>query len=1094
MGALPGQVAYNSTVPFGAQTLDQAAWSTGIAMEFIDGIIREAIELGGDASRVGLPASWPYGPLARNAVKADGSISPLLASQVQAYVNSPAALNDADFALEFGAPMGSSLPAGGYIDKPLTPSEKLAAEQQSFNQTQALLKLATGGSSSSGSSGGTYRSSSSGGSSGGGAGGGQSLDAQRAEDAQSLAAHQAKRDIDLAYQRALHALEADPNNPELIYRATQLAETQRQFDEQMAYQRQKDAQSLGLERARTFADYSANPGDAVAREYFLRQGANPVGNAINIFTGQPTGQQMTLSEVMQANAPLVGPALQGQMAGTPPPVETPEPLPTPGEETPQFAFGTRPEVTTDGWTKANKFITGDHPMGRPNPELNEVRVRNGQPETRVTPLSKMLGRRKRIPMYASGTDGIDPNDPWAWQNNDWNQADSVDSFGNFDSLYNPNNLAQPQSGSYQESTAISPTYNTTGQSNIAFGDPANPYVNQRTSGVPTNASTIAADPFYGTAYQGMDPSATVTNANSQYYGMSAQDAFDAMVRNNTSLAPYSGSLDALGQVTGSAPLTVVGPTADIPSMYGSNGYSRPYTQVANQGDAGILTGAQMSSGVTQSADPGAPGYVRPDYMPPLPSTSATQVGNLWDDQINRSVDSGAPGGPNITEEPIAPVQATPYRPVEPGTVTRDGATYQLNSGDYQLADGTYVRYDPLLKEYMPIQPGLTPIRSRDEFWSLPPSEQQKILTGQPTGYALVGNWRDNLFAGFNTPNPTMTPEKFAALSDAEKQQAMMTPQHQTGVTQDPQYLTRKDYGPMQSGLSGLLSLPSPTNNAFEIPWGSFATQAEADRLFTGSGDPQPQPDPGTLMKPWDDLSTAIEEKPDARWQIYTNPRISNNGATLAIGPDGSSYSGMDGIWKKIQLTNQEDGSPITTFEQLSTFLTNNGYSVDTSYSPSTGTSSPAPAAPTGTGVTTNTSGTSGGSGTTSGSTTSTGNTGTSGGTDTISQIAQLLGLSYGDQTYQNLPALQYALGNLAGGDYGNISNEPIEVPGLGLSLPGASSMMNYEMLQNLIQNGSFDLLNSLYTAGNVPLSLILKIAQARAPLGNAYDAGMIETV
>lgn len=97
MGALPGQVAYNSTVPFGAQTLDQAAWSTGIAMEFIDGIIREAIELGGDASRAGLPASWPYGPLARNAVKADGSISPL-ASQVQAYVNSPAALNDADSA------------------------------------------------------------------------------------------------------------------------------------------------------------------------------------------------------------------------------------------------------------------------------------------------------------------------------------------------------------------------------------------------------------------------------------------------------------------------------------------------------------------------------------------------------------------------------------------------------------------------------------------------------------------------------------------------------------------------------------------------------------------------------------------------------------------------------------------------------------------------------------------------------------------------------------------------------------------------------------------------------------------------------------
>jgi hypothetical protein len=108
-------------------------------------------------------------------------------------------------------------------------------------------------------------------------------------------------------------------------------------------------------------------------------------------------------------------------------------------------------------------------------------------------------------------------------------------------------------------------------------------------------------------------------------------------------------------------------------------------------------------------------------------------------------------------------------------------------------------------------------------------------------------------------------------------------------------------------------------------------------------------------------------------------------------------------------------------------------------------------------------------------------------------LAQLLGISYGNQTYQDLPALQYALGNLSGGEYDTISNSPIEVPGLGLSLPGANSMMNYEMLQKLIQNGSFDLLNSLYTAGNVPLSLILAMSKARAPLGSAYDSGLIET-
>ncbi len=164
MGALPGQVAYNSTVPFGAQTFDQAAWSAGIAMEFLNGIVDQARTLGGDASRVGLPASWPYGPLAPNAVKADGSVSPLLAQQVQAYVNSSAALNDADFAQTFGAPVGSSLPTGGYIDKPLSVSEQVALANQRLNEQKylsSLIQPASG--SSSGRSSTTSRSSSSGG-------------------------------------------------------------------------------------------------------------------------------------------------------------------------------------------------------------------------------------------------------------------------------------------------------------------------------------------------------------------------------------------------------------------------------------------------------------------------------------------------------------------------------------------------------------------------------------------------------------------------------------------------------------------------------------------------------------------------------------------------------------------------------------------------------------------------------------------------------------------------------------------------------------------------------------------------------------------
>ena len=53
--------------------------------------------------------------------------------------------------------------------------------------------------------------------------------------------------------------------------------------------------------------------------------------------------------------------------------------------------------------------------------------------------------------------------------------------------------------------------------------------------------------------------------------------------------------------------------------------------------------------------------------------------------------------------------------------------------------------------------------------------------------------------------------------------------------------------------------------------------------------------------------------------------------------------------------------------------------------------------------------------------------------------------------------------------------------------------MLFRSLQKIMANGGFDLLNSLYTAGNMPLSVILALAKARAPLGSAYDTSLIET-
>lgn len=1184
----PGMVP-TAGLPGQLPRIDYPSW-VGAA---VDGIIFNLRD--GSGANDGKPADWDssrYGDWNRIVQLAQypAGVPQAARTALYDYVQNSGAKGDLSYALGLGA---APSPSGNdYTTPPLTPSEQLARDQFEFQKTQAILKQIGGAVGSTSSS--VPRSSSTrslGGASGSGGnsgGSGSDLEAQRAADAQSLATYQAKRDIDLAYQQALNALQNDPNNPELAYKAAQLAETKRQFDEQMAYNRERDAKSLGLDTAKIIADYSANPGDAVAREYFLRGQAQPVGNAVNIFTGQPTGQQMTLSEVMRANAPLVGQALNNTLTGQPVEAqqraaqqEQPAPEAPQNDRTPAYAYGTgRPEITPDGWTRAKQFIAGDPQVpGVENPEHIKLRVRNGEPEAKVTPISRLFNGRRGMPRFATGTD------PWAWQGTDWNQADNFDAFGNvntdFGALYNPDNLAQPQSGAYQPSTASSPVYNSsTGGSNITFGSGKDPYFVQTTSGVPYNASMKANDPFFGTPYQGMSPNAVVTNANSPYYGMTAQAAFDSQAAHNAALMAYNpASLDALGQVTGAAPAYLVGPSADIPGLYDANGNPRNTINVNNQAEAGILTGAQMQNGATQSANPGLPGYTRPADLPPLPGSNQmgvttstdTTEGGTQTDSVKPATNSAPPA---VTATGKGQVYSYPGSTVtteqsddfgnevvmSPGTFTKDGATWQLQAGDYRRPDGTWVRYDPVRKEYMPIQPNYTPVTSEAEFWKLPPDVQQKIFTGQPTGYALLGNWRSGLLAGLqsqlggNGPQP-MSDTEFQNLPMDQVLQLLENPPQRTGSYQPSQYLTRQDLGPTMGTTDGLLRLPMGGPTSSSIDYNSSLSQAQKDAIANMYVEETPASNPGTLMKPWDELTTAIEEKPGAGWQIYTstpigypagaNPRAAGwSPTTIAIGPNGRAYQGQNGVWHQVgpwQTAFTGTANPASP-DTLSSWLAENGYRPDTTYSnpvaptgPGQG-DAPAPspsnstsgattgtaqggtvtAPPTGVdfrdpatpppGTTTGgtTGGATGGStgvdrggttgGTTSGGTTTGGATGGSTQGNALAQaLAQLLGLSYGNGAYQNLPSLLFASGGDAG-QYDTVSNQPIEVPGLGISLPSASQMMNYDMLQKLAQNGSFDLLNSLYTAGNVPLSIILKMAEARAPRGSAYEPGLVSTV
>ena len=59
-------VASNALRPPGAGSYDQAAWSAGTYLWLVNAIRNEASKVGGDVTQVGMPSSWPYGPLRKS--------------------------------------------------------------------------------------------------------------------------------------------------------------------------------------------------------------------------------------------------------------------------------------------------------------------------------------------------------------------------------------------------------------------------------------------------------------------------------------------------------------------------------------------------------------------------------------------------------------------------------------------------------------------------------------------------------------------------------------------------------------------------------------------------------------------------------------------------------------------------------------------------------------------------------------------------------------------------------------------------------------------------------------------------------------------
>lgn len=152
-----------------------------------------------------------------------------------------------------------------------------------------------------------------GGGGGGGYGGGGGGGGAYAYDPE-LALKQAKLAMD--WQIALWTREQ--NQRSLDLREMELA-ADREYKQALL---NLQARELEIQRAKVNAQVLANPNDRLQMEYMLRGqaaggGVEPVGNAVNIYTGQQTGQNVTFSQVQGQNVQNAGMGgMTGQ--GTPP--------------------------------------------------------------------------------------------------------------------------------------------------------------------------------------------------------------------------------------------------------------------------------------------------------------------------------------------------------------------------------------------------------------------------------------------------------------------------------------------------------------------------------------------------------------------------------------------------------------------------------------------------------------------------------------------------------------------------------------------------------------------------------------------------------
>lgn len=1111
----PGSVATNSLMPDGTQYMDAATWQYAVGTKLKNSILAE-VRRSGTTATVGMPASWTLGGITEFDVLNGNKLSPGLEARINTYVASQAAANDADFVDWAGEGPRPATTGREYI-LPLSPAEELALRKQDFAEATWAIELALKQSAS--------KSSSLSGSRSSGGGSGSAGDPFAAA---KLALQEQLGMGELDIKRL--QLAADTAYKEALIRQQELdrAESGRQFDKSFGLQEQQNAVSTykalsdaQSERAGKIAALGANPGDAVQREYFLRAGAEPVGTEIDAFTGMAgSGAGMKLSELMNKQKDLLRPYVTSSLTGAQPPTApvapgNPEADP---EDVPAMAIG--------GYTRAPRFIAGDSPAKNPfeggarpeiieNPTRAPIRVRNsGQT------LSAMLG--KRTPRYAYGTlDApldmsqvvLDPISG-AYQTMDWmaeNRGPSVPTVDLHNGVWQVvgEGITTPDNAGYKSG----------GWTTRAGGDP--------------RLHALIAGEWYD-AEGNVQRNSPVMTDKGAWWGIGsapmnvqvatppAGAATAPTAPTNPATPPTSPAASAPG---GTAPATAPGATAGegIPTSSLTVGWN----SVTTPGPTAYSEWADPSRVFV--VDP-ATGQQRP-IQP-----GETVSGPVWIDNRDGALNSGpatpapapavtapppvapdtSPGGsaPTVTEPAmpgaqvaVGPANQYGYSQVTSGGTAKTadgGGTYQLEGDgtEFRDKDGNYWKWNAVAKTYLPVLPTPTVISAEAQFWALPEDVRNKILSGQATGYVLNN-------AGINTQ--FVDKQVLAHMNSwvsAFVKVAGRQPTQQEYSAEAARYRENdllKGLDPNRIYPSGWVSgVTDPFRGTHrgrvtDAEFAAMSPEEQAKAVFEGLPSVGGVASRGSAPEfAWTGNATGRYTLPTEQVggrRFYTNVTPELKAALWPYytpSPAPETYAGGHGNLGGTILEDRRfaPANFAGAFPQNPA-----GSEEDDAVSPT--------AAPD-TGTTTTGSTTGGTTTTTTGGSTTGGTaippTGTAGTGNAL--LDQLLGLnadnpsvlSYGNDVWQNIPALRFLRGEIPTAEYETVAAQPTQVPALGVTLPAPNSL-NYTLLEYLAKSDpeAFAAMESIWKAGNRSLAAEMAIAKTRAPLGTAYETSLVST-